>query len=477
MGLLIFCGTLIALWIQKYVACFSPGEFMPDLDLLVLGTGPAATQVVLTCAEAGWRVGIVDPRPYGGTCALRGCNPKKVLVRAAELYDWIGRAQGSGIRVVGATIDWSELIAFKRTFTDPVTENKERKFEEAGIEQFHGVPRFTGPQSVTVGGREVASRRIVVATGAVPRKLNVPGEELLTDSDAFLDLPHLPRRVLFVGGGYVTFEFAHVAARAGAEVTIIETGDRPLAKFDHELVDCLVDRTRELGVDLRTSASVEAIERLRDGTLAVAVNSGETSASIVSDLVVHGAGRVANTEGLDLEAGQIRFGPDGIAVDEYLQSMSNPAVWAAGDVAATAAPPLSPVAGEEGKTLAHNFLHSEQRRPAYGPVATVVFSVPALAAVGLGEDEARERGLRFTVRAGDRSGDNSMKKVGAKHSRYKVLVEEPSGRILGAHLLGPDAAETINLFALAIKHGITAEDLRSTLFAFPTFAHDIRGMV
>ncbi len=207
------------------------------------------------------------------------------------------------------------------------------------------------------------------------------------------------------------------------------------------------------------------------------LTSGGASESFKADLAVHGAGRAPNTGSLDLEAGNIRFGPRGIEVNEYLQSISNPAVYAAGDVAATGAPPLSPVATEEGRVLAHNLLESDQRKPEYGPVATVVFSVPALAAVGLREDQARQQGLQFSVQAGDRSDDNSMKKVGAKHARYKVLIEEPSGRILGAHLLGPDAAETINLFALAIKCGLTARDLKSTLFAFPTFGYDVRGML
>jgi glutathione reductase (NADPH) len=290
-------------------------------------------------------------------------------------------------------------------------------------------------------------------------------------------LDDLPGRVLFVGGGYVTFEFAHVAARAGAEVTIVETGKRQLSQFDPDLVDCLVDRTRELGIELRTATEVKSIERLDGGALTVGVTSGGASDSIEVDLVVHGAGRVPNTEGLDLEVGNVRFGSQGIEVNEYLQSTSNPVVYAVGDVAATDAPPLSPVAIEEGRILAHNLLNDEQQKPDYGPVATVVFSVPALAAVGLGESEARKQGLQFATRAGDRSGDNSMKKVAAKHARYKVLVEEPSGRILGVHLLGPDAAETINLFALAIKCGMTARELKSTLFGFPTFAHDVRSMV
>ena len=450
---------------------------MREADVMILGTGPAATQVAIKCREAGRSVGIADPRPFGGTCALRGCNPKKVLVRAAELHDWIGRAKHTGVRTDGARIDWSELIAFKRTFTDPITPWKEDKFRDAGIEPFHGSPRFTSPRRITVDGEEIECGKIVVTTGAVPVPLGIPGEDLLTTSDDFLDLDDLPRRVLFVGGGYITFEFAHVAARAGADVTIIETGQRPLGPFDPDLVDRLVDRTRELGIELKTSTEVKSVEKQEDGILAVGVASAESEQSIEADLVVHGAGRVPNTAGLDLETAGVRFGSKGIEVNEYLQSVSNPAVYAAGDVAATGVPPLSPVAIEEGRVLAHNLLNDEPQEPDYGPVATVVFSVPALATVGLGEEEARRQGLQFQTRSGDRSDDNSMKKVGAKHACYKVLVEESSDRILGAHLLGPDAAETINLFALAIKCGMTSRELKSTLFAFPTFAHDVRGML
>ena len=141
---------------------------MREVDVMVLGTGPAATQVAMKCSEAGRSVAVVDPRPFGGTCALRGCNPKKVLVRAAELHDWITRAEGTGVRSDGTKIDWSELIAFKRTFTDPITPWKEGKFRDAGIRTFHGSPRFTSPTSIAVDGEEIDCGKIVVATGAVP---------------------------------------------------------------------------------------------------------------------------------------------------------------------------------------------------------------------------------------------------------------------------------------------------------------------
>lgn len=450
---------------------------MEELDLFILGTGPAATRIAPKCAEAGWRVGIVDPRPYGGTCALRGCNPKKVFVRAAELYDWIRRAEGTGVRAEGVDIHWAELVRFKRTFTNPITPGKEDKFGRAGVVQYHGYPQFIAPNRIEIDDQELEARKFVVATGAEPAKLNIPGEELLITSDDFLELDSLPQRILFVGGGYVTFEFAHVAARAGANVTIVEVGKRPLAKFDRDLVDCLVDRSRQLGIELHTSTKVEGIEKSSNGVLAVEMDADGEKRTLQADLVVHGAGRKPNTNGLGLENGNIRYGPLGIEVNEFLQSVSNPDVYAAGDVAATAAPPLSPVASHEGRIVAKNLLEGNRHHCDYGTVPSVVFSVPALAAVGMREDEAESQSFDYVVKAGDRRNDNSMKKVGETHARYKLLIEKQTDQLLGAHLLGPDAAETINLFALAMKHGITASQLKSTLFAFPTFTHDVRGMI
>lgn len=450
---------------------------MEILGLLVLGTGPAASRVATRCAEHGWNVGVVDPRPFGGTCALRGCNPKKVLVRAAELSDWSRRMEGKGVRSGDAQIEWSELIRFKRTFTEPVTTSKEKSFEKAGIQQFHGLPRFTGRNSVEIDGHTVEARHILIATGAVPLELSIEGREHVTTSDDFLELEELPRRVVFVGGGYISFEFAHVAARAGAHVTILEMAEQPLAQFEPELVERLVDRTRSVGIDVRTNTQVESIQQQSDGTFAIHVANTGGEASIPADLIVHGAGRVPNVAGLDLEAGGIEANKRGIHVNEFLQSVSNPAVYAAGDVAATDAPPLTPVANEEGRAVATNLLDGNRAKPDYGPVPAAVFSVPALAAVGLTERQAIEQGLSFDIKSGDWATFNSMQKVGETHAAYKILVEQDTDRLLGAHLLGPDAAESINVFALAMRFQLKATDVKSVLFTFPTFAADIRSML
>jgi glutathione reductase (NADPH) len=231
-----------------------------------------------------------------------------------------------------------------------------------------------------------------------------------------------------------------------------------------------------VGIDVRTSTNVEAVEMRPDGMFEVKASAPGQQLAFEADLVVHGAGRVPNVDDLDLNAGEVTYGPAGIGVNEYLQSLSNPVVYAAGDVAASSAPPLTPVANVEGRTVARNLLEGRHHLPDYRGTPSVVFTVPALAAVGLGVEEARGREHQAAIHQGDRGPWNSMKKVGERCAHYKVISDKQSGCILGAHLLGPDAAETINLFALAIRHELTVEDLRSAPFAFPTFCSGIRSM-
>ncbi|HWP59792.1 MAG TPA: NAD(P)/FAD-dependent oxidoreductase [Candidatus Acidoferrales bacterium] len=449
---------------------------MKRFDLVVIGTGAAASSAASKCRAAGWEVAIVDSRPFGGTCALRGCDPKKVLVGAAEIMDWNNRMQGNGIVSKGVEIDWPALMRFKRTFTDLVPKNTEQRFAKAGIVSFHGRARFVGKNAVAVGDETLEARYVVVATGAWPAKLGIPGEELLTRSDEFLELETLPKRIIFVGGGYISFEFAHIAARAGAAVRILHRGPRPLVGFDPDLVNRLAEATRDIGIELRLSTAVEAIEKRSNEFVVRASRQGEKE-QFHADLVVHGAGRVPEIEDLDLDKARVDHHRKGVVVNEYLQSVSNPAVYAAGDAAASGGLPLTPVASMEGRVAAANLLNGNHEKPNYAGVPTVVFTVPPLASVGLQEASAKEQGLNVRVNQGDTSGWYSSRRVGMKYSGYKVLVEEGSNRILGAHLLGPHAEEIINLFALAIRLGIAADELKEMRYSYPSHSDDISYMV
>src|ERR1700732_1165903 len=268
-------------------------------DVIAIGTGSAASTVASRCREAGWQVAIVDSRPFGGTCTLRGCDPKRVLVGAAEAVDWIRRMKGKGIKDAQRQNDWSELMRFKLSFTEPVPKRREGGFEKAGIAAFHGRARFAGPTTVQVGEETLEGRYVVIAAGEVPADLTIPGAEHLTTSDQFLELNELPRRILFIGGGYIAFEFAHVAARGGAEVTVQHRGARPLALFDPDLVDQLVERTRELGIDVRLGTEAIGIERTSAHLMVRALASGETG-TFQTEMVVHAAGRVPEINDLKL---------------------------------------------------------------------------------------------------------------------------------------------------------------------------------
>ncbi len=445
-------------------------------DVIVIGTGTAASAVAPRCREAGWTVAIVDSRPFGGTCALRGCDPKKVLVGAAEAIHWGHRLNGRGIRPGGARIEWADLMAFKRTIIEPVPEGQEHWLRDLGIDTFHGRARFVGPTSVRVGDDELEAAHVVIASGAMPATLGIPGEEHLITSTEFLELDELPERVVFVGGGYISMEFANVAVRAGANVTVLHRGPRPLKGFDPDLADKVATAARDSGIDLRLETQVQSVEKTADSFVVEASSAGE-SLTFAADLVVHGAGRVGEIDDLDLSTAGVERGKSGVVVNAYLQSASNPAVYAAGDAAETSGLPLTPVAGLEGGVVAQNLLNGNTTKPNYAGTPAVAFTLPPIAAVGLTEHEARHQGLTFRVNAQDTSGWYSARRVGEKHAASKVLVEEGTDRILGAHLFGPSADELINIFALAIRRGLTAKDLKDVVFAYPTHASDVGYMV
>jgi glutathione reductase (NADPH) len=447
-----------------------------NVDLIVIGTGSAAQTVAHKCRGAGRSVAVIDSRPFGGTCMLRGCDPKKVLVGVAELVDWSRRMQGNGVSASGLTISWPEMMRFKDTFTDPVPASVEEGFTKAGITTFHGRARFADRHTIAVGDETLMGEKFVIAAGARRATLGIAGEEHLTSSTEFLELKSLPRRVVFVGGGYIGFEFAHISARAGARVQIFHRGSRPLEGFDPDLVAQLVEATRDLAVDIQVDTAVEAIERHGDA-LEVQVKSGSQMRSVEADLVVHAAGRVPEIDDLGLDRAGVTFDDDGVTVNRYLQSVGNPDFYAAGDAANSGGLRLTPVAGMQGRIVANNLLKGNHQTPNYDGIPTVVFTTPPLSKVGLDEAAARDQGLHFRVERADTSGWYSSKRLALKHTGFKVLVEEDTGRVLGAHILGAHSEDVINLFGLAIRSGLRAADLKGMVYAYPTAASDIGYMV
>lgn len=445
-------------------------------DLLVVGSGGGGSVAARRCKKAGWSVAQIDNRPFGGTCAQRGCDPKKVLVGAAHTVDQAARLTGHGISAP-PQIDWEALIEFKRTFTEPVSAARERSLEKAGIDAYHGTASFVDEQTLRVNDTLLRGSHILIATGMRPAPLPFEGADLLVTSDEFMELSALPDQILFVGGGYISFEFAHVAHRAGAEVRIVQRESHALPAFDPDVTDRFVEASREQGLHIHLNTDATRITKHKGRYRVETQQADGSTATYEADLVVHGAGRVPNVEALNLKAGNVAVERGGITVNEYLQSPTNPRVYAAGDVAATEGVPLTPLSGQESHAVADNLLNDTKRKMTYGLQPSAAFTHPPVAMVGLSEAEAETEGRAVRIVEHDVSGWYSYRRIQADAAYTKVVVDADTDAIVGAHLLGEQAPELINLFTLAIRHNMTPADVKDTTFAYPTHGSDMQYMV
>src|SRR5699024_5662694 len=256
-----------------------------QFDLIVIGTGSGGSTAAGKCAKEGWEVAQIDSRPFGGTCALRGCDPKKVLVGAAELVDWTQRMKGNGIKGE-PELNWADLMAFKDTFTEPVPDRMERMFSKKGIKTFHGRAVFTGVQTLKVNNQSLLADFILLANGSKPAPLPIDGFEYLTNSTQFLELQQLPNNIIFVGGGYISFEFAHIASRAGAGVHILHRGEQPLERFEKDITDILLEKSVETGINVSLQTEVTSVAKNEKGFKVFADQAGQ-KVEFQVDLVVH----------------------------------------------------------------------------------------------------------------------------------------------------------------------------------------------
>lgn len=446
-----------------------------DYEVIVIGAGNAGLAAAGAARSAGLKVAVVETEDVGGVCPIRGCVPKKVLVAASQALDAIARAGTHEISVGTPRLDWPRLIERKRTFVSGVPAEFEKSLANRGIELLRGAARFTGPHELEIAGRRYSARKIVVATGSSPRPLPIPGAEHLLTSDGLLELPALPESVTFVGAGVIAFEFAHILARAGSRVALLEVAPRVLPNLDADATSQLAASTRELGVRIETSVAIQKIEERPEG-YSIEYRSGDETTVAKSEIVVNGAGRVANLGGLGLASAGITLEHGRIELDRFLRSLENPDVFFAGD-AIPGRPQLSPLATYEGRVVGHNLTQTELRQAEYGHQPAAVYTTPALATVGLSEEAAREAGLSFEVRVHDMAEWRSARTYGETTAWAKVLVEKESDRILGAHLVGHGAEETVHTFALALEKGMTASELAERVYAYPTFHSDIKYLV
>ena len=439
-------------------------------DAIIIGSGPAGGHVASVLNRAGKSVALAENYGFGGTCPLRGCEPKKLL---AEHGFVVARSRDMAEHgLIGELkIDWPRLMKFNRSFVDPVSDRVETYFNMKGVDTYFGNARFTGPTTVVVDDDELEADRIVVASGAMPRPLDFKGANHVSSSDDFLEMVAMPDRIVFVGGGFISFELGHLAARAGAQVTILEVADRPLGPFDEDMVRLLVKALEAIGVTIITNSPVEKVEKVGSGFVVSTKDK-----NYPADMVLHGAGRVPAIDALDLEKAGITAGRRGITVNEFMQNTGNPKVYAAGDCADTPLP-LTPVASMEADVAAHNVLHGNEKKVDHTGMPASVFTYPVMSSLGLREDQARDQGLSFTTVFKETADWSEHQRIGLKHAGFKLLIDETNDRLIGAHILGERAEEIINVLAMSIRLNLPLSKLKSMVWSYPSMIYTLGEML
>jgi glutathione reductase (NADPH) len=438
-----------------------------DYDLFVIGAGSGGVRGARASARYGARVAIAEERYLGGTCVNVGCVPKKLLTYAARYGEDFREAKGFGWSVGSRTFDWATLIANKDREIQRLNGVYAGLLEQSGVARFEGHASVEGPHTVRIDGKGFSARYVLVATGSWPFVPDVPGaEHAITSNEAF-HLEEMPRRPVIVGGGYVAVEFAGILHGLGAEVVQLYRGPLFLRGFDIDLRRALADEMRKKGIDLRFEVNVERIAR-GEGSLRVTATDGQV---LEADQVLYATGRRPLTRDLGLEEVGVELRSNGaIVVDEYSRS-SVKSIFAIGDV--TDRIMLTPVAIAEGEALARTLFGGEPTRPDHVDVPSAVFSQPPIGTVGMTEARAREAYDQVDIY---RSSFRPLKHTlsgSEERSLMKLVVDRGSDRVLGVHVLGPEAGEIVQGFAVALKMGVTKAQFDATIGIHPTSAEEL----
>jgi glutathione reductase (NADPH) len=444
-------------------------------DVVILGGGNAGIGVTGPVRRAGMSVAMIESHDLGGTCPNRGCTPKKVLVAAGHVLHEIERAGVHHIAVSKPKLDWSALIDREKDLIRDIPEILAHSMAHRSVEVIRGHAIFTGPNAIRVGDRDLEASHIVIATGSKARPLPISGAEHMITSDEILTERDQPGSVIFVGGGVISLEFGHIYARAGTEVTILEALPQLLPAMDADAVAHIQIESERIGIRVRTGVNVKRIEAANNRLRVIYNHEGKEHAA-EADRIVNGSGRVANVDALDLAAGNVDHSSGRVAVDSHLRSTSNPQVYVCGD-AVPVSPQLSPIATYEGDIVGRNIVEGPKYSPDYASMATSVYTVPALAAVGLTEAAAKQKGFAVTVHSNDMLGWLSARTYAETVAWSKIIVDQATDRILGAHFVGHAGQELVNIFGLAMRFGITASQIKDYVYAYPTFSSDIRHML
>jgi glutathione reductase (NADPH) len=441
-----------------------------DYDLFVIGIGSGGTRAARVAAAHGARVAAAEEYRVGGTCVIRGCVPKKLLVYGAHFAEDLADARRFGWDVpADCKFDWKTLTGNVFEEVDRISKAYNTTLDSHKVEVINERAELTGPNSIRLAsGREVTSKYILIATGARPHIPPCPGHEYgITSNEAF-HLESVPKRILIAGAGYIANEFAGIFNEFGAKVTLINRSDQILRGYDEQIRDRLLQISMMKGLDFRFNAKFEGIEKLADGSLKVSMSN---HAPIEVDCVMFATGRVPDTENLGLDAAGVELNEKGaIRVDEDNRS-SVPSIYAVGDV--TDRIQLTPVAIREGQAFADTLFGNKPTRVDYHCVPAAVFSHPQMAGVGLTESQAKQKYGSVKVYVSD---FRPMKNVLAgrnERALYKMICDGETNKILGIHMIGPEAAEILQAAAVAVKAGLTKDAFDQTVALHPTMAEEL----
>lgn len=443
-----------------------------DFDLFTIGAGSGGVAASRKAGALGARVALAEMAEVGGTCVLRGCVPKKLLVYASQIRDQLDDAAGFGWTVGESSFDWPRLIAAKDKEIQRLSGLYLRMLRDAHVTLFEGRARVVDAHTVEVNGQRHTAKHILVATGSWPEIPDIPGKELAITSTEALSLPALPRRLLVLGGGYIGVELAGVFRSLGAEVTLVIRGSEVLRGFDDDVRAFLTKAMQARGIRVRIDSGLSSLERTTpDGPISAMLAMGEM---IEADAALFATGRAPNTRGLGLAEAGVTLGPRGEIVVDALGSSSVPSIHAVGDC--TNRVTLTPVAIGEARALVDTLFRDQPTPIDHADIPSAVFSQPPVGTVGLGESAARATYGELDVYVATFRPMKNTLAGREERTLIKLIVARESQRVVGAHMVGPDAPEIIQGIGIAVRAGLTKAQFDRTVGIHPTAAEEFVTM-